>query len=95
MKRITIILFALALILLSSVRAAAASGDDESIQEYYYSQLEKSGADDLYYSLPDSARDELNSLGINSADWKQLNGLSIGAFFSAVFNMLSRKSQLG
>ncbi len=88
MKRITIILFALALILLSSFCASAASGDDESIQEYYYSQLEKSGADDLYYSLPDSARDELNSLGINSADWKQLNGLSIGAFFSAVFNML-------
>lgn len=91
MKRILTVIFALLLVLVCSPRASAAEIDGD-LQEYYESQLEQSGADDLYYGLPDDAKETLNSLGVNSADWRQLNSLSAGAILLQVINMLGQSA---
>lgn len=91
MKRILTIAFTL-LLILSSVVSVSAADTDGDLKEYYESQLEKSGANDLYYSLSDDAKDSLNAIGVNSADWKQLNSLSVGAVFLQVLNLFGQSA---
>ena len=78
MKRIITLIIMLAVVLFS-VSSADAAEVGQDLQDYYNSQLEQSGADNLYYSLPDNAKDTLQNIGINSSDWRQLNELSVGA----------------
>lgn len=91
MKRILTIVFVFFMALFSAVSASAAETDGD-LQEYYETQLEKSGANDLYYNLTDEAKENLNALGVNSADWKQLNSLSVGAVFVQVLNMFGQSA---
>lgn len=91
MKRIITLIIMLAVVLFS-VSSADAAEVGQDLQDYYNSQLEQSGADNLYYSLPDNAKDTLQNIGINSSDWRQLNELSVGAILLEVLNMLGQSS---
>lgn len=91
MKRILIVLFTVIIAAFSIVRADAAD-INEDLQDYYSSQLDNSGAGDLYYSLPDEAKDTLNDIGISSPDWQQLNELSIGAVTLEILKLLGQSS---
>lgn len=91
MKRILIVLFTVIIAAFSVVRADAAD-INEDLQDYYSSQLDNSGAGDLYYSLPDEAKDTLNDIGISSPDWQQLNELSIGAVTLEILKLLGQSS---
>lgn len=85
------VVFALLIVFVFLPQASAAEIDGD-LQEYYESQLEKSGADDLYYNLPDESKETLDSLGVSSADWRQLNNLSAGAILLQVFNMFGQSA---
>lgn len=74
------------------VQVSAAGKDEQELYDYYSSQLEKSGADELYFNLPDETRKSLNELGINSLSWEQLNQLSMGAVVLEVINLLGEGS---
>lgn len=91
MKRILIVLFTV-IIAAFSVVCADAADINEDLQDYYSSQLDNSGAGDLYYSLPDEAKDTLNDIGISSPDWQQLNELSIGAVTLEILKLLGQSS---
>lgn len=91
MKRILIVLFTVIIAAFSIVRADAAD-INEDLQDYYSSQLDNSGAGDLYYNLPDEAKDTLNDIGISSPDWQQLNELSIGAVTLEILKLLGQSS---
>lgn len=86
MKRILIVIFTLLLAAFSIIGADAAEADGD-LRDYYNTQLDKSGAGDLYYSLPDDAKDTLEELGINSPDWQQLNQLSVGEVFIEILKL--------
>lgn len=74
------------------VQVSAAGKDEQELYDYYSSQLEKSGSDELYFNLPDETRKSLNELGINSLSWEQLNQLSMGAVVLEVINLLGEGS---
>ncbi len=87
MKRILTAAFVIVICILSVSPAKAADDEAKIIDEYYQSELEKSGAQELYYSLSDSAKESLNNLGVNFPDWKQLNSLSLGALTAEILNI--------
>ncbi|MCQ4022087.1 MULTISPECIES: stage III sporulation protein AE [unclassified Ruminococcus] len=91
MKRILIFVFSL-LIVAASITSANAAEISEDLQDYYSSQLEQSGADDLYYSLSDEAKNTLQDIGIDSPDWRQLNNLSVGSLLLEILNLLGQSS---
>lgn len=91
MKRIVILTFVFLFAFLCPMGADAAK-PDKDLQDCYETQLKKSGAGELYYSLPDEAKESLNKIGINSLDWKKLNNLSMGAILVQIFNMFGQNS---
>lgn len=96
MKRILKLLLSLLIIifvvLAACVQTSAAYEDEQELHDYYSSQLDKSGADELYYDLPNEAKESLNDMGINSLSWEQLNQLSVGAVMLEVINLLGESS---
>lgn len=91
MKRILMILL-MAVCVIFGTASASAADIDSDLQDFYEQQLEDSGADDLYYSLPDDAQNILNNFGLNSCNWKELNNLSMGAILAEVLNMFGQVS---
>lgn len=64
------------MMLFSGTVSAQETDTQAQIQEYYESQLEASGANDLLYQLPDSTREILGKLGIDGANWQPISTLT-------------------
>ena len=81
------VLVLLLFFLCSQVHAQAYDEADEqpqNVDEIYNAQLKNSGAEELFDELPPQAQRDLEELGIESPDWKELNALSFGAIFSRI-----------
>ena len=82
--------------LCSQVHAQAYDEADEqpqNVDEIYNAQLKNSGAEELFDELPPQAQRDLEELGIESPDWKELNALSFGAIFSRIMQMFGENGQ--
>ena len=90
------VLVLLLFFLCSQVHAQAYDEADEqpqNVDEIYNAQLKNSGAEELFDELPPQAQRDLEELGIESPDWKELNALSFGAIFSRIMQMFGENGQ--
>lgn len=92
-KVITTVVLCVLLSVFFSVNANAVQEKEEQQNEIYNIQLEESGANELFYSLPQETQQELRQLGIDNISWESLNSLSFGAVLNAVMNMLAKNGQ--
>ena len=80
MKRLFSVAFCLVILaagtLLWAPPAAAQEEPFEGFSELYEEQFQESGAQDLPDELPNEARESLNRMGVEGADWSQLASLS-------------------
>ncbi len=73
------------------VFAAESTADGtNAFAEYYEQQAEDSGANDLPDALPQETRDQLAELGVNGANWSDLQNLQPGDVFSQIVRMLGQ-----
>lgn len=77
-KAVTLVISSVVLILVTMCSVYGYDEDKENVQdEIYDSQYQLSGADTLIDELPKDVKQSLEKLGVTSADWKQLNSLSV------------------
>lgn len=87
MKKVLIIITAAAFAVILSFSACAVDKG-----EYFDSQLEASGAEELYSSMNDDTKSSLSELGINGVDFDSLFDISPQKVFSFIKNTAQGKS---
>ena len=89
------VLILLLIFLCSQIHVQAYEADEQpqNVDEIYDEQLKNSGAEELFDELPPQAQRNLEELGVESPDWRELNALSFGAVFSQIMQMLGENGQ--
>ena len=92
-KTIITLLIGVLLFLIVPVQVSAASGESENTSDIYDKQLEKSGADQLYYSLPEETKQILSSINYDSLEPDKLMDLKYSSIMPAPEDMITAKGQ--
>lgn len=92
MKRLlryaVLIATALFILFFTEISAEALDSDTDMTDEIMNQLYTETGADELMYKLPESARSFLNSMNIDDFTPSSTDRLSVNVFFSAVYEML-------
>ncbi len=87
-----IILLLIFIITLSPTTYAAEEKIDTDNSTLYNNQLELSGADTLYSSLPEQTKEILTELNMSSLSYENINSISFSDFFNIIKELVSEKS---